>query len=186
MVSIGAIGRIVVLAAGFLVACGSPEVEKEGGPGGDESGTLPRTRLVFAQHYKNGARLVMENYAGRELAELRSYVVKKGDVPVAWVPDDVMRTTLKGLKKRDFADYARPRPANPKALGTRSELTIYDDRGKARAFLRRHGQPVEEAKAFQECTRYFRQVWTQHRPAYQAVTGDGEFGVKRSGYRRGN
>ena len=93
----------------------------------------------------------MENYAGRDLTDLRSRSTGKGDVPVAWVPDDVMRTTLKELKQRDFADYARPRPSDPKSLGVRAELTVYDDRGRARTILRRHGQALKEAEAFHDC-----------------------------------
>ena len=122
MVSISGIRRFAVLTSVLLAgACASPTPSDEGGAG-DEA--LPRTRIVFAQHYLNGTRLVMENYAGRELTDLRSRTPRKGEVPVAWVPDDVMRSTLKGLKKRDFAEFARPRPSDPKSRGARAGFTL--------------------------------------------------------------
>ena len=64
-------------------------------------------------------------------------------------------------------------------------MTLYDDRGHARTFLRRHGQPLNEAEAFNDCSSLFREVWTKYRPTFQATTGDGSFGVKRAGYKRG-
>jgi hypothetical protein len=146
---------------------------------------MAQTRVVFRQYYRGGHMLMMENLAGRDLVKLRSSPVKKGEVPIAWVGDEVMRDLLKSLKRRDFAEYARARPADPRGMGAKGELSIFDSRGRARALLRRNGQPRKEAEAYQECVAAFQKVWTANRPAFQAVTGDGEFGVNRSGAKNG-
>jgi len=170
-------GMTRLLALAFLAACSAA-------PQGD-SGVLPRTRIVMRQYYEKGSVFIVENLAGRDLVEMRSQPVPKGGVPVAWISDDDMRATLKALRKLDFQDYARPRPADPKSLGARGELTVYNDRGESRALIRRHGQPVKEAEAYQECAAVFQQVWTANRPKFQAITGDGEFGVKQADFKRG-
>jgi hypothetical protein len=180
MPSIARFGRIAFLAA--CAACAS--TGQTGSEDAEQS--YPQTRIVFRQHYDQGTRLVMENYAGRRLVDLRSQVIPKGEVPIAWVPDDVMKRMVRELKRKDFDEYARPRPGDPKALGVRAEITIYakgDGRGKA--LMRTHGQPRAEAESFQMCATYFREVWTEYRPKYQAAQGDGSFGVKRAGYERG-
>jgi len=168
--------RVLVLA--FLAACAAP-----GGGAADER--LPRTRIVMRQYYEKGSIFVLENLAGRDLVEMRSRPVPEGGVPVAWISDRDMRRTLEALRKRDFDDYARPRPPDPRSLGARGELTVYDDRGNTRALIRRHGQSLDEAEAYQDCAAVFQQVWTANRPRFQAVTGDGDFGVQRVGFRRG-
>ncbi|MHC4937666.1 MAG: hypothetical protein ACYTHK_01695 [Planctomycetota bacterium] len=137
------------------------------------------------QYYDKGSVFVVENLAGRDLVEMRSKPVAKGEVPVAWITDEDMRGTLKALRKRDFDDYARPRPADPKSLGARGELTIYEQSGRTRALIRRRGQSAKEAEAYQECVAVFQQVWGANRPRFQAVTGDGDFGVKRADFKRG-
>ena len=179
MTSIARFGKIAFLTA--LAACGSTGSSE----GQDEQQTFPKTRIVFRQHYDQGIRLVMENYAGRRLVDLRSQPIPKGEVPVAWVPDDVMKKAVRDLKRKDFDDYARPRPGDPKSLGVRAEITIYAGDGRGKALMRTHGQPRAEAQSFQACAAYFREVWTEYRPRFQAAQGDGSFGVKRAGYSRG-
>jgi len=156
-----------------------------GGGAADSGGVLRRTRMVMRQYYDQGSMFVVENLAGRDLVEMRSQPVPKGGVPVAWVTDDDMRAALNALAKHDFATWARPRPADPKSLGARGELTIYDDAGRTRSIIRRHGQPTAEAEAYQACVAVFQQVWRANRPRFQAVTGDGEFGVKKADFQRG-
>ena len=163
-----------ILAATF-VGCGAT---------GSNSEPLPPTRIVFRQFYRGGNTLMMENLSGRDIVKLRSKPVPKGEVPIAWVSDEEMRDLLKQLERRDFADYARIRPSDPKSMGAKGELTI-EVGGQQRALLRRNGQAREEAKTYQACVAVFRQVWTENRPAYQAVTGKGDFGVKRADYERG-
>ncbi|MHC4953263.1 MAG: hypothetical protein ACYTGZ_05185 [Planctomycetota bacterium] len=180
MASIARFGRI---ALALIVASCAGNGEGSGDSSGEK--TYPRTRIAFKQHYEGGVTLVMENLAGRSLVDMRSRVVKKGDVPVAWVPDEVMRKTMRAMDKHDFDRYARPRPADPKSLGVRSEITVTGERTSQRSFMRRRGQPLKEAQSFQECASLFREVWTAYRPTYQAVAGKGEFGVKRAGYKRG-
>ena len=179
MINIARFGRIALLAA--AAACASTGDSQ--GEQGEQ--TFPRTRIVFRQHYDQGIKMVIENYAGRELVDLRSRVVPKGDVPVAWVPDTVMKKTIRALDKRDFTEYARPRPGDPVSLGVRAEVTIYTEGGRGKALMRRHGQSRGETEAFQACAAYFREVWTEHRPRFQATAGDGNFGVKKAGHRHG-
>ena len=179
MSSIARFGRIALLT--MTASCASTSQTAPD----DEKQTFPRTRVVFRQHYDQGTRLAMENYAGRKLVDLRSQVIPKGQVPVAWVPDDVMKKAMRQFDKRDFGEYARPRPGDPKSLGVRAELTIYTGDGRGKALMRTHGQPRKEAESFQKCSAYFREIWTEYRPKYQAAHGDGSFGVKRSGYQRG-
>jgi len=179
MSSIARFGRIALLC--LAAACGST-VEK---PPESSEQAYPRTRIVFRQHYDKGTTLVIENHAGRELVDLRSQVLPKGQVPAAWVPDAVMKKMMRALEKRDFEKYARPRPGNPKSLGVRAEVTVYQKDGRGKALMRRHGQSRAETESFQDCAAYFRKVWTEYRPQFQASVGDGSFGVKRSGYRRG-
>jgi hypothetical protein len=163
----------------LLAACASPS----GGSSGGEP--LPQTRIVMKQYYNKGSVFIVENLAGRDIVELRSRPVPKGGAPVAWISDEDMRKTLKALKKYDFEDYARPRPADPKSLGARGELTVYGKNGQSRALIRRRGQSVKEAEAYQDCVAVFQQVWGANRPQFQAITGDGEFGVKRADFKRG-
>jgi len=179
MVSIARFGRIALLC--LAAACGSTG-EK---PPESSDQTYPRTRIVFRQHYDKGTTMVIENYAGRELVDLRSKVLPKGEVPAAWVPDSVMKKTMRALEKSDFEKYARPRPGDPRSLGVRAEVTVYQKDGRGKALMRRHGQPRAEAESFQDCAAYFRKVWTEYRPKFQAAVGDGSFGVKRAEYSRG-
>ena len=168
--------RFVPLA--LLAACASS-------PGGGSEATLPPTRIVMKQYYRNGSTFVVENLSGRDLVEMRSQPVEKGDVPTAWISDADMRRTLRALQKYEFEDFARPRPVDPKGLGARGELTVYHPGGRTRSLIRRRGQTVEEAEAYQDCVAVFQQVWRANRPQYQAVTGKGDFGVKRADYKRG-
>jgi hypothetical protein len=178
MFSIARLGRFALPA--LLAACAStPDSEPTQAPQ-----TYPRTRIVFRQHYEGGVQMILENYAGRDLVDLRSQPVPKGGVPVAWIPDDVMKNTVRGLGKLDFDEYARPRPGDPKSLGVRAEVTVYVDGGRGSALMRRHGQPRAEVDAFQGCYRLFHDVWTEYRPKFQAAEGDGKFGVKRADYKR--
>lgn len=142
---------------------------------------MTQTRIVFRQYYRGGQTLMMENLAGRDIVKMRSQHVRKGEVPIAWVTDEVMRDMLKTLKRRDFADFARARPADPRGMGAKGEISIYDSRGRARAILRRNGQPRKEIEAYQDCVEAFQEVWTANRPSFQAVTGNGNFGVNRPG-----
>jgi len=183
MASIARFGKITLLATLAACASGCTSTGETEDDGGEQ--TYPRTRIVFQQHYDQGIRLAMENYAGRELVDLRSRIVPKGGVPTAWIPDDVMKKTIRAFDKRDFEQYARPRPGDPKSLGVRAEVTVYTMDGRGKALMRRHGQSRAEAESFQQCAAYFRQVWTEYRPKFQATQGDGSFGVKRAGYRHG-
>lgn len=140
---------------------------------------------MFRQYYRGGHTLIVENLAGRDIVKLRSQTVKKGEAPTAWVSDEVMRDMLKAFKRRDFAEYARVRPADPRGMGAKGEISVYDSRGRATAILRRNGQPRDEVEAYQECVAAFQEVWSSNPPAFQAITGDGNFGVDRSGYKRG-
>ena len=62
---------------------------------------------------------------------------------------------------------------------------MYDDRGRARALIRRRGQAIAQAEAYQDCVAVFQQVWRANRPKFQAMTGDGAFGGKRADFKRG-
>jgi len=153
--------------------------------GQNSSEPFPKTRVVFRQYYRGGHTLMVENLAGRDIVKLRSEPVKKDEVPIAWVTDEVMRDMLKTFKRRDFADYARVRPADPRGMGAKGEISVYDSRGRASAILRRNGQPRDEAEAYQECVAAFQEVWSANRPAFQAIAGDGNFGVNRAGSKHG-
>ncbi|MEM8882841.1 MAG: hypothetical protein AAGD14_02080 [Planctomycetota bacterium] len=167
----------VLVLLPLFIGCAGTSSEDGGQP-------LPQTRVVMQQHYRNGSRFVLENLAGRDIVELRSQPVRKGESPVAWVSDAEMRRLLKSFEKSDFAAYAKPRPSDPRAFGVIGEVTIYDEQGRARSILRRRGQPVAEAEAYQSVAASYQQVWTANRPKFQAATGDGEFGVKKAEFGR--
>jgi hypothetical protein len=175
-------GMRYLLICVFLAACASsPE---DNGPGEP----LPLTRVVYRQYYRGSHPFVMENLAGRDLVELRSRTLKRGESPVAYVPDDKFVLLLEEFEKADLGQYLTPRPADPTALGAIGELSITDARGTTRSFLRtKSSRRSADPRAYQKrhetytyCVKSFLAVWNAYHPEAQAVAGTkDEFGVRR-------
>lgn len=170
-----------------LAACSSSP-----GGGGDASGEpLPLTRVVYRQFYRGSHPFVMENLAGRDLVELRSRPLEKGEPPVAYVPDDKFVLLLEEFEKADLAKYLTARPANPASLGAIGELSITDARGTTRSFLRTKSGNRSDPRAYQKrhetysyCVKSFLAVWNAFHPEAQAVADTkGDFGVRKAEFR---
>jgi len=167
-----------------LAACGSSP-----SGGGDRTAAVPtadeRVRVVYRQYYRGSHIFIMENLAGRNLVELRSKPLRKGQVPVAYVPDEVMRELLREFRRADYHDHAGARPPDPRKFGAVAELTIIDENRRMVSFIRQRkqaGTSIDDYKSrsesYQDCVRAFMAVWNFHRPTLQA-SEDKNFGTRR-------
>lgn len=180
--------RHIVIFALFTASCASS-------PGGSRP-SLPKAsadskvRVVWNQYKGASSVFILENLAGRDLVELRSRRLETNKVPVAFVPDDVLAKMLKEFQRLDYADHAVPRPADPRTLGAKGEITIIDENNRQISLLRVPAlggtqKQVAAAQCYGECARTFNAVWSHYPPQMQATTSKSAFGVKRADYERG-
>lgn len=175
--------RILLFCALLAAACG-------GSGRAVTSTTAPseRVRVIYNQYRGDSSVFVMENLAGRDLAELRTRKLRPGERPVAFVPDDVMERMLREFRRYDWEEHAVPRPANPSRLGAAGEITIVGADGRQRSLLRvkapagSYPTPAQVAagKAYVNCANTYIAVWNAYPPEMQATASTGDFGVKRA------
>jgi hypothetical protein len=174
------------LLAALLAACGSTG----GSTGGNipDAGASKRVRVVYNQYRGASAVFILENLAGRNLKEMRSQKLPPGEIPVAYVPDDVLERLLDEFRRLDFGEHAVPRPDNPLKLGAKGEITIIAD--SRRTTLMRlpaenaNRKQVQQAQVYVDCAKAFIAVWSAYPPQMQATTSKSAFGVKRAEYER--
>jgi hypothetical protein len=134
-------------------------------------------QVVHNQYRGPNSVFVIENLSGRDAVALRSRPLRPGEPPVSFVPDEVMAEMLREFDKGEFYEYARPRPANPPALGASGEVTVTDANGRRLALLRIKAPPgmtptkeqVDAAKAYGYCSRTFLAVLAAY-PVQMQVT----------------
>ena len=144
---------------------------------------LPKTQVVFRQYHRNSPIFVVENLAGRDVVALRSKPTREGSISPAYVPDDVMARMLAEFRKFGYFDHAGARPGNPISVGGLAELTIIGANGRTISIVRRKGQGKEVYDAYEQCRTTLLYVHKEF-AKYQAVTGDGGFGVKKAEFAR--
>jgi hypothetical protein len=172
--------RIPLLCLLLLAACSSTE-RTRAKPAPFKADQV--IRVVHNQYRGPNTVFVMENLSGRDEVALRSQPLKPGEPAVAYVPDDVMAEMLKEFDRGNFYEYARPRPANPPALGASGEITVTDANGRRLALLRIKAPPglsptkdqVDAARAYGYCSSTFLAVWNAYPPQMQATTSTDAF-----------
>ncbi len=167
----------------LLAACKSSGTKVDATP-------MPLTKVIFQQYYRGSPVFILESLSGRDLVKLRSQPAKAGQVAAAYVPDKVMGELLTELRRFGYYDYSGARPRDPRTVGGRAELTVVgqgrhrDYRGRAiEAFIRRDGQGKDAYDTYKKCVDAFRVVHA-HYGKFQATAGGGDFGVKKSEFKR--
>lgn len=135
-----------------------------------------KVRVLSRQFYGGSVPVIVENEAGRDVkALLRAQ--RKGDPPVAYVPDDVMKELLKELTRAGFEDYAGPAPPDGALREARGEIRIEGEGAPPKSFVRRTGQGAEASEVYTRCVATILAVYNFHQPV-RAEAGEGDFGVK--------
>ncbi len=168
-------------AAGKTAATG----EKSGA----DAPTGKVTRIVQREYRTGSTIFIMENEAGRDIKKLRSVVLREGQSPVSYVPDDVMDRLLLEFRKAGFKKYSQARPANPIQFGAIGEVTVIDENRKMQTILRipmrgaGDKKHLATTKSYVDCKQNFLAVYNFFKPQMQATTKV-DFGVRRTDYRR--
>lgn len=166
-----------------LVVALSAACANSGARGGGSASLVPnaetRVRVVY-RHYRNENIFILENLAGRDLVEMRSKPLAKGETAIAYIEDDVMAELMREFRRIGFWRHAGARPPNPLKMGATSEITLVDEERRFTSFLRQHGDPARTAETYNDLVNTFLAVWNHFRPFGQVTTGsDAKFGVKQ-------
>ena len=171
---------------GFCFFCAflTPGCSSSSGSSSNSSAEpLPKTQVVFRQYHRNSPIFVVENLAGRDAVKLRSTPAKDGSFSPAYVPDEILSRMLEEFRKFGYFDHAGARPGNPISVGGLGELTIIGANNRTVSIIRRKGQGKVVYDAYEKCRATLLYVHAEY-AKYQAVTGDGNFGVKKAEFER--
>jgi len=170
--------RNSIILTALLAACATSQTTSS-------TAKLPsateQIRVVYKQYRKGSLPLIMENLLGRDLVKLRSEKLPKGQPPVAYVPDDVMKRMLQEFKRSGWTKHGQLRPTDPSRYGAAGEITIItEDRRRMVTLLRIRGGDVAANRAYVDCVNTFVTVYNHYGPQLQATASTTDaFGVRR-------